>query len=100
MIQPARNAQKDIINSQLPANFARQSAAFSALFGESGISLSDILALSGGEHLTATLHRGESILEVILSCGGHGAERTVIAVVHDITQEQHLEEARRKNSGE
>ncbi|MBQ3096478.1 MAG: HAMP domain-containing protein [Clostridia bacterium] len=69
---------------------------YATLFGEGGIPLSDILALPGGAHRTATLERGDSILEVILSRGGRGFELSAIAVVHDITQEQHLEEARRK----
>lgn len=70
---------------------------YATLFTAEEAALARVLARPAGEYTTLTLQREENILQVILSLAGSaGQEQSVIAVVHNVTREQRLEQARRK----
>ena len=70
---------------------------FGDVFSGTEVTAEQILALPGGEYAEVTLTREENILQVILSpTGSAEAERGIIAVVHNVTRERKLEDARRK----
>jgi len=70
---------------------------YSDLFGESGISLEEAASLDPSKFLERTFSLSGRTLHLYLATYGHtGGERDIMAVLHDITDQDRLEKARRE----
>ncbi len=73
----------------------RETKTYEDVFGKDTIPFSKLLAVSEG-HIEESLDIGEKNLKVSFAPFGESAERGVIAVIHDFTEQQKLENSRRE----
>lgn len=73
----------------------REAKTYDDVFGNIGIPFSRLLSVSEG-YIEESLDMGEKSLKVSFAPFGESSERGVIAVIHDFTEQQKLENSRRE----